>query len=94
MWNSLDENIQLDMSEVHTDLIYFMIYIIFFKESVSGLLLTRRELVDHGGRYYHQEETSNIICSSHRQESGDLVVMVNHETRGWLVQEDNSILLF
>eukprot|EP00090_Calanus_glacialis_P012271 TRINITY_DN20758_c0_g1_i5.p1 TRINITY_DN20758_c0_g1~~TRINITY_DN20758_c0_g1_i5.p1 ORF type:complete len:549 (-),score=86.66 TRINITY_DN20758_c0_g1_i5:291-1937(-) len=66
LWNSLDEKIQLDMSE----------------ESASGLLLTRRELVDHGGRYYHQEETSNIICSSHRQESDDLVVMVNHETRG------------
>jgi len=66
LWNSLDEQIQLDLSQ----------------GSASGLLLTRRELVDHGGRYYHQEETSNILCSSHRQDSDDLVIMVNHETRG------------
>jgi hypothetical protein len=71
------------MSEVRTALKYLILFIIFIKESVSGLLLTRRELVDHGGRYYHQEETSNILCSSHRQERDDLVVMVNHETRGW-----------
>jgi hypothetical protein len=38
--------------------------------------------VDHGGRYYHQEETSNIMCRTIRQDKEGTVVMVNHETRG------------
>ena len=57
--------------------------IALFKKSPSSLKLTRRDLVDHGGRYYHQEETSNIVCNTIREEKEDMVMMVTHETRGW-----------
>ena len=49
----------------------------------SAMMMSRRELVDHGGRYYHQEETSNLLCTTIRQDREGVVTMVNHETRGW-----------
>lgn len=51
-------------------------------EDGGSLQLTRRTLVKDGGRYYHQSETSQVRCSSVREDEDDTVLLVTHVTTG------------